>query len=197
MTPGMTQDSKSVSKRGPLQGPTLDLPAWACVTAKRSEHIQRVTALLNAWAAAMRLPPADARKFVDAGVLHDALRDASEAELRRIAGDSESPVGLLHGPAAARMLENDGEKRTDLLDAIRFHTVGNAHWGIVGRALYMADFLEPGRKFMKQDRYFLALQVPNSFDAVFRQVVRMRLEWTVREGNNIFPETVALWNSLQ
>jgi HD superfamily phosphohydrolase YqeK len=179
------------------QSATLDLPGWARVTAKRSEHIQRVTALLNAWAAAMRLPPADARAFVDAGVLHDALRDASEAELREIAGDNDSPLGLLHGPAAARMLEQDGEKRLDLLDAVRFHTVGSARWGLLGRALYMADFLEPGRKFMKQDRYFLALQVPTSFDAVFRQVVRMRLEWTVREGNNIFPETVALWNSLQ
>jgi HD superfamily phosphohydrolase YqeK len=179
------------------QSATLDLPGWARVTAKRSEHIQRVTALLNAWAAAMRLPPADARAFVDAGVLHDALRDASEAELREIAGDNDSPLGLLHGPAAAMMLEKDGEKRLDLLDAVRFHTVGSARWGLLGRALYMADFLEPGRKFMKQDRYFLALQVPTSFDAVFRQVVRMRLEWTVREGNNIFPETVALWNSLQ
>jgi HD superfamily phosphohydrolase YqeK len=180
-----------------MQSSTLDLPEWARVSSKRTEHIQRVTALLNAWAAAMRLPPADARAFVDAGVLHDALRDAAESELREITGDSHSPLGLLHGPAAARMLEKSGERRVDLLDAVRYHTVGNERWGILGRALYMADFLESGRKFMKQDRYFLSLQVPTSFDAVFRQVVRMRLEWTVREGNHIFPETVALWNSLQ
>ncbi len=180
-----------------MQSPTLDLPDWARVSSKRAEHIQRVTALLNAWAAAMRLPPAEARAFLDAGVLHDALRDAGEAELRKITGDAESPLGLLHGPAAARMLEKNGESRTELLDAVRYHTVGNEGWGIVGRALFMADFLEPGRKFMKQDRYFLSLQVPTSFDTVFRQVVRMRLEWTVREGNHIFPETVALWNSLQ
>ena len=180
-----------------MQSPTLDLPAWARVSGKRTEHIQRVTALLNAWAAAMRLPPAEARAFVDAGVLHDALRDASEAELRQITGDTDSPLGLLHGPAAATVMEDQGERRVDLLEAVRFHTVGSEKWGILGRALYMADFLEPGRKFMKQDRYFLSLQVPTSFDAVFRQVVRMRLEWTVREGNHIFPETVALWNSLQ
>lgn len=180
-----------------MRGSNIDLPSWARVSEKRAEHIQRVTALLNAWAAAMRLPPAEARAFVDAGVLHDALRDASESELREITGDNRSPVGLLHGPAAARMLEANGEKRTDLVDAVRYHTVGNENWGIVGRALFMADFLEPGRKFMKQDRYFLSLQVPTSFDTVFRQVVRMRLEWTVREGNQIFPETVALWNSLQ
>lgn len=175
----------------------LDLPDWAHVSDKRAEHIQRVTALLNSWAAAMRLPPAEARAFLDAGVLHDALRDASEAELRDITGDGESPLGLLHGPAAAVMLKKNGETRADVLDAVRYHTVGHVRWGVVGRALFMADFLEPGRKFMRQDRYFLALQVPNSFDAVFRQVVRMRLEWTVREGNHIFPDTVALWNSLQ
>lgn len=180
-----------------MQGSKLDLPAWACIGEKRAEHIQRVTGLLNAWAAAMRLPPAEARAFIDAGVLHDSMRDASEAELRRITGDTENPLGLLHGPAAATMLEKDGEKRLEVLDAVRYHTVGSPRFGIVGRALYMADFLEPGRKFMKQDRYFLSLQVPTSFDAVFRQVVRMRLEWTVREGNQIFPETAALWNSLQ
>lgn len=175
----------------------IDLPSWAMVGEKRAAHIQRVTALLNAWAAAMRLPPADARAFLDAGLLHDAIRDGDEAQLRSITRDRDTPVGLLHGPAAAILLEQNGERRRELLDAIRFHTVGSANWGVLGKALYMADFLEPGRKFSRQDRHFLAVQVPTSFDAVFRQVVRMRLEWTVREGNHIFPETVALWNSLQ
>ena len=175
----------------------VDLPAWACVTERRIAHIQRVTALLNSWAATMRLPAADARAFVDAGRLHDALRDAPEEQLRAITRDNTSPAGLLHGPAAAILLEQDGESRADLLDAIRYHTVGSREWGRLGRALYMADFLEPGRKFAREDRRFLALQVPAAFDGVFRQVVRMRLEWTVREGNVIFPETAALWNSLQ
>jgi hypothetical protein len=31
----------------------------------------------------------------------------------------------------------------------------------------MADILEPGRKFLHEDRYFLAAQVPHSFDEVF------------------------------
>ncbi len=175
----------------------VDLPPWAQVTEKRATHIQRVTALLNAWAAAMRLPAADTRAFLDVGTWHDALRDAPEIELRQITGNRNDPAALLHGPAAAILLARDGESRADVLSAIRYHTVGHSDWGMLGKALYMADFLEPGRKFSRQDRYFLSLQVPTAFDAVFRQVVRMRLEWTVREGNSIFPETVALWNSLQ
>jgi 2-amino-4-hydroxy-6-hydroxymethyldihydropteridine diphosphokinase len=83
------------------------------------------------------------------------------------------------------------------LEAIRWHTVGSSSWNRTGRALYMADFLEPGRPFMQADRAFLADQVPYAFDAVFRQVVRLRLEWTIREGKSLAPETVALWNAVR
>lgn len=177
--------------------PKNGLPEWARVSAKRFAHIERVTALLKAWAAGMRLPSAEAQSWIDAGLWHDSLRDAEEAELREITGDKVTMAGLLHGPAVAIRLEKEGERRKDLLDAIRFHTVGSPSWGSTGKALYMADYLEPGRKFSKEDRNFLASQVPHSFDSVFRQVVRFRLDWAVREGNPIFPETVALWNSLR
>jgi len=173
------------------------LPLWACVGKKRLAHIERVTSLLRAWGAAMRLDREEAQAWIDAGSWHDSLRDAEEEDLRKITGDTTTPEGLLHGPAAATRLERDGEKRRDVLDAIRYHTVGSADWDRTGRALYMADYLEPGRKFSREDRFFLAAQVPHSFDAVFRQVVRFRLDWSVREGNHIFPETVALWNSLR
>jgi 2-amino-4-hydroxy-6-hydroxymethyldihydropteridine diphosphokinase len=104
---------------------------------------------------------------------------------------------LLHGPAAALRLEAQGETRGDVLEAIRWHTVGNRHWTQTGRALFMADFLEPGRTFMQADRAFLADRVPDAFDAVFRQVVRLRLEWTLREGKGLSPETVELWNAVR
>jgi 2-amino-4-hydroxy-6-hydroxymethyldihydropteridine diphosphokinase len=94
-------------------------------------------------------------------------------------------------------LAREGETRADLLDAIRWHTVGYAGWSRVGRALYMADFLEPGRQFARADRAFLADHLAHDFDGVFRQVVRMRIEWTVREGKALFPETVALWNHVR
>ncbi len=175
----------------------IDLPTWAQVSAKRAEHIVRVTMLLGAWAAAMRLSAEQSVLFTEAGRLHDALRDAPEAQLREITNDYTSPEGLLHGPAAAIVLEREGETRRELLEAIRYHTVGFDGWGMVGKALYMADFLEPGRKFSRQDRHFLATLVPTSFDGIFRQVVRMRLEWSIREGNTIFPETVSLWNSFR
>ena len=174
----------------------LDLPKWAQVGEARRGHIARVAALLDRWSAAMHIPAAEAAAWRDAGRWHDALRDAPEAELRRITGDSSGWPNMLHGPAAALLLEQDGEQRVDVLEAIRAHTIGSRAWGRTGRALYMADFLEPGRKFSRADRAFLAAQVPHDFDGTFRQVVRTRIEWTLREGHPVFPQTIELWNAL-
>lgn len=172
-------------------------PRWAQVGEKRRAHITRVVALLDRWAHDLRLPPAEAAAWHDVGVWHDALRDAPEEELRRLAGAVELPLEVLHGPAAANLLRTQGETRSEVLDAVRWHTVGSAGWGRTGRALYMADFLEPGRAFLRADRAFLAEHLAHDFDGVFRQVVRMRLEWTLREGKALFPEAVALWNAIR
>jgi 2-amino-4-hydroxy-6-hydroxymethyldihydropteridine diphosphokinase len=148
----------------------------------------------------MRLPGAEAQAWHDAGRWHDALRDAGDDELRELTRDGSfaaSPAGVLHGPAAATMLERHGEARAAVLLSVRWHTVGNPDWDQTGRALFMADFLEPGRGFMQADRAFLASLLPSDFDGVFRQVVRMRLEWTLREGKPLFAESVALWNSVR
>lgn len=164
------------------------------VSEKRRAHIARVTALLDAWSQALALAPAERQAWHDAGRFHDALRDADAALLRSNADQPDRPLGMLHGSAAANWLIRDGESRPEVLDAVRWHTTGHPRWSQAGRALYMADFLEPGRAFMQADRAFLANLVPVRFDAVFRQVVRLRLEWALREGKSLAPQTVALWD---
>jgi predicted HD superfamily hydrolase involved in NAD metabolism len=175
----------------------ITLPAWAQVSKKRLEHITRVVQLLGHWAQAMKLPDDEASRWTAAGLLHDALRDAPEEMLRALSGDGERPAHLLHGPAAAVRAEQDGERRQDVLDAVRHHTVGCAEWTRTGRALYLADFLEPGRNFLKSERAFIAGVVPLDFDAAFRQGVRLRIEWSLRQDGELFPSTVALWNAVR
>lgn len=175
----------------------LVLPAWSVVSERRRAHIVRVTALLDRWARELHLSPEEASAWHDAGRWHDALRDADDETLRSLANDRERPVTTLHGPAAANRLIQDGERREGVLAAVRWHTVGHAEWDRTGRALYMADFLEPGRQFARTDRAWLADHLVHDFDGVFRQVVRMRIEWNVREGKALFPETVDLWNRLR
>jgi HD superfamily phosphohydrolase YqeK len=170
------------------------LPLWAPVTDRRRAHILRVTALLEEWAEALQLSPEERACWRDAGLWHDALRDAPEETLRTLTGVAGGPVEILHGPAAATWLERHGEARTDVLEAVRHHTIGYPRWGRTGKALFMADFLEPGRRFLPTDRAFLARHVAADFDGVFRQTVRMRLQWSIGEGLELFPEMVTLWN---
>jgi 2-amino-4-hydroxy-6-hydroxymethyldihydropteridine diphosphokinase len=176
----------------------VEMPKWARVSEKRLAHIERVTALLDDWASRLSLRSDEACAWHDAGRYHDALRDAPEATLRALAGDApDYAIEMLHGPAAAEQMRRDGETRTELLEAVRYHTVGYGQWGRLGRALYMADYLEPGRKFSRADRAYLAAQAPHDFDATFRQVVRARLEWSLREGMRLYPEAVVLWNAVR
>jgi HD superfamily phosphohydrolase YqeK len=184
----------------------LSLPSWAVVTTTRRAHIARVVALIGAWAAHRSLPPAERDAWHDAAMWHDALRDAPESALRPMLGEDPKATwaggmpldaSFLHGPAAAARLAADGERRADVLDAIRWHTVGSAEWSATGRALYMADFLEPGRPFARDERAALAARVPRDFDGVFREVVQMRMRWAVERGQSLAPRTVALWNALR
>ena len=173
------------------------LPKWAQVSEKRRAHIGRVTTLLLEWARALDLSDAETSLWRDAGVYHDALRDAEEPLLRSLSGKATALAEMLHGPAAAEMMKREGERRDELLQAVAYHTVGHANFQRAGRALYMADFLEPGRNFAAADRDYLRRHVEHDFDSTFRQVVRMRIEWTVREGKALFPETVEMWNGVR
>jgi HD superfamily phosphohydrolase YqeK len=173
------------------------LPPWAVVTPRRRAHIERVAALLASWAAKMRIDDHEARDWHDAARWHDALRDAPEEQLRALVPDASYSGPMLHGPAAAVRLAAEGERRQAVLDAVRYHTVGSSSWDRTGRALFMADFLEPGRSFGLADRAFLTANVPHDFEGVFRQVVRQRLEWALREGNVLYHESVELWNSVR
>jgi predicted HD superfamily hydrolase involved in NAD metabolism len=172
------------------------LPTWAQVKKGRRKHIIRVTRLLAHWADAMSLEKAERETWIDAGRYHDALRDAPLDELRSLAKSPITEPELLHGPAAANYLIAQGEQRQNLLDAIRYHSIGSKEWDRVGRALYMADYLEPGRDFDIERRARLSLEVPRAFDATFRDVVRSRMAYAREQGFTEYPESVALLASV-
>jgi HD superfamily phosphohydrolase YqeK len=172
------------------------LPAWARVTPERLLHIQRVAGLVAEWADRMGTPDSERNRWFKAVWLHDALRDADEDELNRWASAKHGPVELRHGPAAASRAKAEGETDRGVLDAVRYHSLGLAEWDMVGRVLYCADFLEPGRSFDRNERADLADRFPADSKAVLVDVARRRLLHTIRSGWKIVDPTVRFWNSL-
>jgi HD superfamily phosphohydrolase YqeK len=67
---------------------------------------------------------------------------------------------------------------------------------MVGRILYCADFLEPGRSFKREWRAELAQRLPQDPGGVLREVARARLLHTIESGWPILEPTMRFWNSL-
>jgi 2-amino-4-hydroxy-6-hydroxymethyldihydropteridine diphosphokinase len=177
-----------------------DLPDWACVKPRRREHIVRVAAQLGAWAIAMNKTPDERHRWLRAAFLHDALRDASSEHLNELAGESTGGAGgaasLRHGPAAAAVAEAKGEKDVEVLEAVRYHSVGYKGWGELGRMLYLADFLEPGRPFRQEERAEQAACVPSDPGRVLKEVAKDRLIRAIRNGLQLPAEAIDFWNDL-
>lgn len=178
----------------PALRPTL--PAWAVVKPERLEHIERVAALAADWAARLGVPDPERNRWLRAVWLHDAVRDASAEDLDRWAPSATGPVEMRHGPASAALAKAGGELDRGVLDAVRYHSVGLAEWDMVGRALYCADYLEPGRPYDRERRAELARRFPEDPGGVLREVARTRVARLIASALPLPEPTVRFWNML-
>jgi HD superfamily phosphohydrolase YqeK len=181
---------------GAAAGLRPTLPEWAIVTPARREHIERVAELAARWALDMGVPENERHRWLRAVWLHDALRDAPEDELIRWAPSTPGPLDLRHGPASAARAKAEGETDRGVLDAVRYHSIGLAEWDMVGRILYCADYLEPGRKHEREWRADLAQRFPSDPALVLRQVARARVGHLISSDRPLLEPTVRFWNSL-
>ncbi len=172
------------------------LPAWAKVSAERLRHIQRVAELVSRWSEEMAVPDSERNRWFKAVWLHDALRDAPPEELEGLAPSAPGPIELRHGPASASRAKAEGETDRGVLDAVRYHSVGLAEWDMVGRVLYCADFLEPGRTGWDERRAALIERFAKDPQGVLYEVARARILHLIRFGRTIPQPTFRFWNSL-
>jgi HD superfamily phosphohydrolase YqeK len=174
-----------------------DLPTWAEATEARREHMKRVAELMARWASATGRTEEDALRWRAAAFLHDALRDADPEALRPQVPPpfSEADGELLHGPAVAARLESEGVADRPVLLAIAFHTVGHPEWDELGRHLYVADYVEAGRKHSPDRLAELRDRMPHDA-AVLVDVAGDRVGFQVAARRPLFPTTVAFWNRI-
>jgi HD superfamily phosphohydrolase YqeK len=170
------------------------LPAWARVRAERTAHLASVAQMLARWALELGLNEGDRLRWTAAGWLHDSLRDADPESLAAVAAGY--PAAVQHGPAAAERLSAEGVDDRELLDAIRYHSLGYSGWGALGRYLYLADYLEPERPYAPVQNAVLRAALPHEPEPVLRRVCALRMEEVLNRGNPLRQESVAFWNEL-
>ena len=174
------------------------LPDWAVARKKRRAHMARVAELLREWGEVRGDDLLDVERWIAVGYLHDALRDADPDELRGALSTplDQLPDEVIHGPAAADCLRQGGVTDEPLLTAIASHTLGSPNFDDIGKALYVADFLEPGRKLQPKWRARLRDEMPEGLDTVAKAVVGKRIQFLIKKGRPVPPDTLGLWNVL-
>jgi HD superfamily phosphohydrolase YqeK len=172
-----------------------ELPAWSCLSGPRREHAERVTALIDGWNVALAVPDAERVRRRAAGVLHDALKGAPTDGLRRLV-PGDWPDALLHAPAAALRLREEGVTDEELLLAIEYHPVGHPEFGTLGEQLYMADYLDPGRNFGAEGRDALRARMPGAHHEVLVSVARGRITARLEVDAPVLDVSIQFWNRI-
>lgn len=176
-------------------GAAAELPEWARCRSRRRAHGLRVGDLLSTWAARLDLPEAERLRWRAAGVLHDALKDAPFAQLHDLAGDGW-PDPVVHAPACADRLADDGVEDLSLLAAIRYHPVGHPDLDALGEYLILADYLEPGRNASSGKRRKLRDSLPEARHEALLVVVGQRLGRLLDKRRPLMSCSVEFWNRL-
>lgn len=156
---------------------------------KKAQHCINVAGLLVRIAQKLGLAEEDA---VAAGLLHDLFRTCSsdvlleEARARNVEVDAESqatPI-LLHGPVAAAYCRSAlGIENEAILEAIHWHTTGTTGLGLLGQALYLADFAEPNRRYPEAAEARAWLE-QSGFEAALRYAVEAKAGLSRKKKNS-------------
>ena len=160
----------------------------------RYEHTVRVARCADVLAQRHGL---DARKARLAGMLHDlarlypGARLIAECELRAMpisAFERANPV-VLHARLGALIAQEAfGVHDPEVLSAIEKHTVAAADMSPLDCTLYLADGLEPGRKYAERAEVWdLAMR---DLTEGMRAVLSSTLKHLVRKGIPIAPQTL-------
>ncbi|NLP14827.1 MAG: HD domain-containing protein [Clostridium sp.] len=139
----------------------------------------------------------DKEKAAIAGILHDCARHIEGQEVfelcKRYGIEVNYITGLqpqlLHGPLGAALAKDVyGVEDEDVTEAIGCHTTGRENMTLLDKIIFIADYIEPGRKFYGVD------EVRELAYKDLDKAVLLSLENTIRhilnKGVLIHPNTI-------
>jgi len=164
----------------------------------RVSHCVFTAEYISSFAVGLGIPHDDA---VTAGLLHDYCRDLNKEDMLKQARYYRLPISesqmekpsLLHGAVAAETCRREFGISDEVYEAIYWHTTGCPGLGVLGQALYVADFAEPTRKFREAAEARARLR-KQGFESALLYVAEMKLVFC-QDKKVIDPNTQAflLW----
>ena len=145
----------------------------------------------------------DTDKALIAGMLHDCAKCIPDNKLISICEKNSldiseveinNPSALLHAKVGAHLAHKKyGINDEDIINAIKYHTTGRPNMSKLEKILYIADYIEPGRKHapnLKQIRT-MAYQ---DLDATLLKILEDTLSYLTSCDGQIDPMTKETYN---
>lgn len=141
----------------------------------------------------------DKEKTEIAALLHDCAKQIPHKEQLLMCQEygialdeiKEKQLGLLHAELGAYLAEHDfGVKDKEILDAIRYHTLGRENMTDVEKILYLSDIIEPNRRIFDGLEDLRALCFCN-LDMALLAGFRLSISHINRTGAILHPQTIA------
>ncbi|BCE15522.1 hypothetical protein RSC3_02878 [Bacillus paralicheniformis] len=102
---------------------------------------------------------------------------------------------LWHAPAGAALVKTEvGITDEDILSAIRFHTSGRPNMTLLEKVIYVADYIEPGRRFPGVEE--VRTLAEEDLDLALIQALKNTMTFLISKNQAVYPETVATYNAL-
>lgn len=132
----------------------------------------------------------DVAKYADVKWMEQVVREQA-LDQRLIGWGSE----LLHGPVGAWLVQHELDVAAeDVLNAMRFHTTGRANMSNLEKILYVADMLEPNRRFPGVDD--LRKIMYDGLNEVLAACVKHSLIHLISSGVAVFPQSIECYNDI-
>jgi len=165
---------------------------------------KRYTHSVNVSAESVRLAKlygADSERAEIAGLLHDICKELPVQEQYNLAVHSGFSVcreelesrSLLHGIAGAYFIKKEfGIEDIDIINAVRFHTVGRAGMSRLEEIVYLADLVSADRDYKDVDK--MRKLVYSDIEKAMLEAFRFSLESVLKKGGAIPVCTIEGYN---
>lgn len=170
----------------------------ARLSKNRFEHVLRVE--LTALELAEKYD-IDREKTSIAALLHDVAKEEPDSEMRDLVISENLDLDLLqygsqiwHAPVGAVQARRDFEIiDEEILNAIKYHTIGTPDMTDVEKVIFVADYIEPGRNFdgVKKARKL----ADKSLDRVIQYKIKDTIVDLVARKKKIYPKAIDSYNA--
>lgn len=163
----------------------------------RFEHVLRVAETAKQLA---ELHGESVKDAEIAALLHDVAKFTKKEELREVLLAHHCDQRLLvyhhelwHGPVGAIVAKQEfGVTQENILRAIQFHTTGRANMSRLEKVIYIADLIEPGRKFPGIEQ--LREQLSGDLDTMMKACIHHTVQFLVSKKVAIYPDSMDCYN---